>query len=250
MSADPTSSSASSTSTTASAGSSGASRPAGAGRAAVIWGGGIALALAAMLVPVVVRVGVEGHAELERAREMARSGTFHDQVLHLGRAARWRLPIARHDELALAKLIELGEAHEAMGPDGHARALVAYREARRALLATRTVDVADPARLAHANRRIAVLMAAQERALEMRAGAEPGREDHHLAALSVMPESDPGRSRWAAVAFVAWVAASVGFVVTGVDARGRLRAKQAVRWGMGVVALLVAWILLGGPAHP
>lgn len=190
------------------------------------------------------RVAVEGRAELELADRAAEAGDLDEEILHLGRAARWRLPLARHDERALERLMALGEAKEAEGADSRQEALAAYREARRAILATRSLRLADPGTFHEANRRIARLMAEQEREYGTDVGGTGDPEAWHLARLEEVPGPDPVRGGLASLAFLGWAVTAAGFSLRGLEARGRLRLPQAAWWGLANLALLVAWMVL------
>jgi hypothetical protein len=48
----------------------------------------------------------------------------------------------------------------------------------------------------------------------------------------------------AAACFVAWLVACVGWFVRGIDGKGRLQPRLALRWGAAVLLLLVAWVVL------
>ncbi len=194
-----------------------------------------------VLVPLCGRVAFEGHAELERADEAASAGDVDGEILHLGRAARWRAPVLAHDETARDRLMVIGREAEAEGVDRDHVALAAYREVRRALLATRTFSVSDPDQLQEANAAIARLMAAQEERFGTDVGGGGDPEAWHLERLSEMPGPVPWRASVAALAFVLWLGATVGFVTRGLDAAGRLRPKAAVRWGVASLVLLLTW---------
>ncbi len=71
----------------------------------------------------------------------------------------------------------------------------------------------------------------------------------HRELLSKEPGPDPVRGNLAALAFLGWAACIAGFVVQGIDPRGRLRPRPALRWGLGVLALLVAWTVLLTVSH-
>lgn len=204
--------------------------------------GWLVLVALVVLVPLSIRVAWEGSAELEKAEAAAATSRVDDEVVHLGRAARWRLPLAGHDEVALARLMELGLAHEDAGERD--QALVAYREARRAVLATRSFGLPDEETFHRANERIAALMAAQERDLGMDLSGEADQEHYHLALLEEVPGPNRTRSGFAALCFLAWLIATAGFVMRGLDAQGRLRTKTAVRWGGASIVLLIAWMVL------
>lgn len=191
--------------------------------------------IALLLVPLVGRTIVDGRAELTRAEAAAEDGDRDAEIRHLGRAARFRLPLAKHDELALARLREL--ALDAAARQEISTALVAWREIRSALIGTRTLDVADPELLAEANVAIVELMVAQARAADRPIAPERWAEEL---------EQDLGprhRSLFAASCFAVWLVASVGFFVRGIDAKGRLVPRPALRWGGCALLSLIAWLL-------
>jgi hypothetical protein len=198
--------------------------------------------LLAVLAPLCSRAGYEGQAELARADEAAAAGRVEDEIIHLGRAARWRTPWLSHDETARARLLQLGR--DALAGDEAAVALVAFREVRRALLATRTSGVADPQQLQEANDNIATLMAAQEERLGTDVGGTGDPRAWHLAQLQAPVGPTTWRATAAALAFVVWLVTAGGFMLRGLDAAGRLRARAAVRWGIASLAALVAWTWL------
>jgi len=196
-----------------------------------------------IVLPLVGRAAWEGRRELELAAEASELRDVDAQIEHLGRAARWRVPGFGHDEAAVDALMELGAAAEARGDAGSQRALAAYREVRRALLGTRGLFVPQRERFHEANERIAVLMAAQEERFGTDVGGRGDPYAYHLELLEEVPGPKPGRALFAALAFVAWLAAAGGFLVRGLDERGHLRPAPAVRWGGAAVVLLVAWMV-------
>ncbi len=189
-----------------------------------------------VLLPLCVRVLVDGRAELAQADAAAEAGDPDGELVHLGRAARFRLPLAEHDDIALARLAEL--ARSAEGADEVTVALAAWRELRRALIGTRVIDVSDPALLAEANAAIVELMVREARAEGRAIARERWTEelDQDLAPR--------GRSLLAALCMAGWLFACVGFFARGIDGKGRLDPKPARRWGGAVLGLLIAWILL------
>jgi hypothetical protein len=203
----------------------------------------VGIAAAALAVPLAARVVWEGRAEIERADRAHDEGDADLEVEHLGRAARWRMPLFGYDEAAIERLIDIGTAAEAEGDSGTQRALVAYREARRAILATRTWGVPDEETFERVNERIARLMADQEVRFGTDVGGEGDPYAHHLALLQEVPGPEPWRANLAAVAFLFWLVATGGFVMRSIDSRGRLIPKPAVRWGLGSLVLLLVWVL-------
>ncbi|MCB9716697.1 MAG: hypothetical protein H6712_22760 [Myxococcales bacterium] len=187
-------------------------------------------------------------AQLRAADEAWAAGALDAEIEHLGRALRWRAPLVDHDERALARLWAIGEAEQARGEAGRDGALAAFREIRRALLATRSWgDIPQRERWEAANERIAALMAEQSEAMGLPAAADPRAELHEQ--LARVPGPDPLRADLSALAFVGWLGCVVGFVLRGLDAKGRLRLPAAARWGVGALGLLVAWAVLLAVAH-
>ncbi len=204
--------------------------------------GGLLVSLA--VGTVVGRVALEGRAELELAERAGKDEDLDEQIIHLGRAARWRLPIARHDDRALEQLMRLGEEREMDGPEGRQEALACYREARRAILATRSLRLADPETFHEANRRIARLMAEQEEEYGTDISGTGDPEAWHLERLEEVPGPRPVLGALASLAFLGWAITAAGFALRGLEARGRLRLPQAAWWGLANLALLIAWMVL------
>jgi len=202
------------------------------------------LLLFGVSIPLAARVAWEGKAEIDAADQARAEQMLAQEIEHLGRAARWRLPIASHDEIALERLLEIGAEQEALGDDGVQLALAAYREVRRALLATRSWGIPHRDLFHEANRHIAALMAVQERAFGTDLSGRGEQEAYHLELLERVPGPDPVRANLAALAFLGWIVASGGFVLRALDAHGRLRPRPALRWGGASLLLLVAWMLL------
>ncbi|PRQ02251.1 hypothetical protein ENSA5_24870 [Enhygromyxa salina] len=198
--------------------------------------GWVALALVLVLGPLVVRAWIDGRGELRQADAAAELGDVDAQIRHLGRAARWRLPIASHDDRARARLEEIAELAAETGELDEA--LAAWRELRGALLGTRAIGVVDPEQLRAANLAIVELMARQAAAASV-----PSERERWAAEL----DEDLG-SRWqsllAAACFGGWLIGCVGFFVQGIDAKGRLDPRPALRWGGSILVLMVGWILL------
>jgi hypothetical protein len=194
----------------------------------VWWSAFFAIVVATLM----TRVVLDGRDELNAATIEGERGHPRREIVHLGRAARWRAPLFTHDERALSRLESIGAA--AVEAGDWALALDAYRELRRALWATRAWgSVSDPAALMRADAVIAEGMA--------HGGYDAGRAAEELA-------RDPtphGRGTGlAALAFVAWLAAMVGFIRKGLDRQGQLVPRPAIRWGVAALVLLAAWMVL------
>jgi len=197
-----------------------------------------------VVVPVFGRVLWEGRAELRRADEAERRGDVDEQIIHLGQAVRWRLPMAGHDELSMDALLQVGRDQELRGEAGEALALSAYRELRRSLLGTRSWGVYKQRHLERANLHIATLMGAQERRKNSEVATAYDPVAYHLALLQRVPGPPATGSKIASLAFLLWVGASLGFVLKGLSPKGRLRQPAGARWGTASLALLVLWMVL------
>ncbi len=190
----------------------------------------VVVAIVAVLGPLLIRAAIESRAELGRA-ELAEADSDLG-IVHLGRAARWRSPLTDHDERARDQLEQIAnEAELARDPE---LALVAWRELRGALLATRTWSVVDPEQLERANLGIVRGML-----VLARAAGEPEAGDRWLAELEAAPATDGVGTRIAALLFALWGVTLIGFVVRGLGG-GRAR----LRWAGANLLVLLGWLLM------
>lgn len=171
-----------------------------------------------IVAPLVARTWLEGRAELAQAAEAEIRGDVEQQIIHLGRAARWRMPLASHDDAAIDALLTIDD------PD---HALAACREARRALLGSRVAGVSRPDALQRANA-----------CIDERTPQSPN---------PVGSSPNPGPTPWlaavASIAFTLWVVSTGLLLARGLDGKGRLVPKPAVRWGAVSLVALVGWML-------
>ncbi|KIG16255.1 hypothetical protein DB30_04715 [Enhygromyxa salina] len=201
--------------------------------------GWVALAVVLVLGPLIARAWIDGRAQLLLAEAAASNGDVEAQLLHLGRAARWRLPLATHDDQARAQLGELALA--ATAANEHELALAAWRELRGALVGTRAIRVVDPEQLETANAAIVQLMVRQANA----SGQVVEAADRARWAAELEQDLVPRwRSLLASACFAAWLFACVGLFALGIDSNGRLDPRPALRWGGAALVSLLAWILL------
>lgn len=178
------------------------------------------------VVPLVVRVACEASGELDAASVAREAGDVDGEILHLGRALRWRLPLATHDERAIDRLLEIAEHDPAWS-------LPAYREIRSALLGSRALDVPHADVLADVDGRIAAVMADGD------AGAMATRRAE-LDVASTQSRLGPGL---AAAAWLGWVWAAAHMLRHGIDARGRPIRGVGTRAGLLALGMLVAWMI-------
>jgi len=188
------------------------------------------------MAPLLGRVACEARSELDAARAARERGLGDTEVVHLGRALRWRLPLSDHDEVALARLLEIGALAEAAGD--RPLALAALREVRSALLGSRALDVPHADVLGEVDGWIARLMADGDGA-----DGDPSSEAARREELRAVTEQSRSGPMLAAAAWLAWVIASARWMLRGLDARGRLVPGVGTRSGLLALALLVAWMI-------
>jgi hypothetical protein len=133
-------------------------------------------------------------------------------------------------------LASLADAGRAGGPD----ALAAWREARSAILATRSFYTPHRDLLEEANKNIAELSAAAEPASR---GSAEERRAWHAARLA---QDDSPSVGWTLVALLglgAWIAGAALFFVRAIDDKDRLRSRPAALYGLTVLVGLVLFFL-------
>jgi hypothetical protein len=201
---------------------------------------GAGIVVLGVAAPLLGRVAWEGQAELREADAAGERGRVDLEIVHLGRAARWRSPVSGHDEAALDRLMSI--AWEARERGDSQTALLAHREVRGALLATRGWSSLDEGLYHAVNGEIAAAMAAQERVFGTDLSGSGEAEAYHLALLE---QARPVASPWAVVASLAIVTAVLGLVI-GVTDRGVARRALVVLGALALVLAAVAWALRAG----
>jgi hypothetical protein len=170
-------------------------------------------------------------------------------------AARWYVPGATHVDAAYERLDALARASEARGDLD--TALAAWRGVRSSILATRSFYLPHAERLEPANRRIAVIMAALERAPARGAGDattapaivlpddigdDAGAVWHHQR-LAPVPGPSPFWSLVAILGFATWLTGGLVFALRGVTPDDRLVPRTAAYAGILVACGLLIWFL-------
>lgn len=220
----------------------------------------LALVLAVGLAAVMTRAVWAGARALANGDAAEQRGELALAVDLWRQAARWYVPGATHVAAAYQRLDTLARAAEARGDID--TALAAWRGIRSSILATRSFYLPHAERLEPANRRIAVLMAALERA----PARGPGDADTPAAGIALPPDgaSDfgddedaawhyqrlapvPGPSPfWSLVAiigFATWLTGGLVFALRGVTPDDRLVPRTAAYAGILVACGLVIWFL-------
>jgi hypothetical protein len=192
----------------------------------------LSAALTMLLGVVAARVVYSARTELENARLAAESGKG-DPLVHYRRAARFYVPGSPYHVLALERLAELGRAAQAAGDTP--RALSAYRAIRGSILATRSFYVPERARLAHADRQIAALMAEQPAPAIDLGKSKQQLRDEHLALLESSPDPNLFWTCVLLLGFAGFVTSAFAFSERAIDDDDRLRLPEARRWGTAIV---------------
>lgn len=168
-------------------------------------------------------------------------------------AARWYVPGAPYVGAAYQRLETLARAAEERGDID--TALAAWTGVRSSILATRSFYVPHAERLAPANQRIAVLMAARERAHDA-SGRPDDSRDHapaaagddpavawHYERLAPVPGPSVAWSVIAILGFITWLAGGLIFALRGVTHDDRLVPRTAAYAGILVAVGLLIWLL-------
>jgi hypothetical protein len=189
---------------------------------------------------VVTRVFWDGRAALQAGDDALARGDVEGAVVAWRRAARWYAPGAPHVATAYERLAAL--AREADAHHDRPGALLAWRAIRSSALATRSFFQPYAAELDAANERIAILMAAEEKATDPRQDEE-ARRQAELALLVRDDSPNLGFTVLALAGFAAWVGGGFWFARRGVSADDQLDRRTAIRSGLLVAAGLLLWML-------
>jgi hypothetical protein len=217
----------------------------------------LALVLAVCLAAVMTRAVWAGARALANGDAAEQRGELALAVDLWRQAARWYVPGATHVAAAYQRLDTLARAAEARGDLD--TALAAWRGIRSSILATRSFYLPHAERLEPANRRIAVLMAALERAPARGPGDDgapapdiaPPADDlgddedaaWHYQRLAPVPGPSPFWSLVAIIGFATWLAGGLVFALRGVTPDDRLVPRTAAYAGILVACGLVIWFL-------
>jgi hypothetical protein len=195
---------------------------------------------------VTLRVLWSSHGEWREAERCLAENDPPAAVDHFGRAARLYAPGSPWVERSLGRLEAMALAAEAHKDDS--LALMAWRELRSSVLATRSFYTPHPAMLERANQHIARLMAMSEPPSVAPGAKLAARERWHAARLA---QDDAPSVLWSVLALlglVGWIGAAIGLLLGGIDEEARLRRDAAIGWGLGIVAGLGLFLIALGRA--
>lgn len=186
------------------------------------------------------RVLVTGSRQLRAGEEALRAGRREEAIRSLGRAARMYTPGGGPSARALAQLRELAE--QADGRGEHALALLAWREVRSAILATRSFYVPQQALLQQANARIARLLAdLEEDDPELRREPLQARLAWHARVLDRDEMPRTGFVLLALMGTALFIGSGFGLALRTLDPTGRIALRPALRCG---ALALVGFLLM------
>lgn len=201
-----------------------------------------AIALLAIgLAIVTARVLWSARIEWSDAEAKLAAGDGERAVDHFGRAARLYAPGNPWSSRSLDRLEEIARRAERAG-DRDA-ALVAWREIRSSVLATRAVYSPNDARRAEADARIAALAAALESPALDPGSDEQARRLWHAERLAKTDEPAVGWTLLLLIGFAGFVGGAIGFLLGAVDEHDRLRGGPALAWAVGVCAGMTLFVL-------
>lgn len=211
--------------------------PAGPGRGALRVAATVAGVLAALLAIATTRVVLSARAEAVRGAAAAARGETRLAIDAFERAGRLRVPLGRTPALALDRLEAIAARADAAGDAATARA--ALEAARRALLGSRAFGVADPARRARVDTRLAALLGAADAGPE----DEAARRAWHAAALARDDAPEAGFALLAVLGFALWVGGAAALALTGLGPDLTLRRRPALLAAAALGCGLVAWVI-------
>ena len=199
-----------------------------------------AMVLAVVLLSAWGRAWVEGARYTERAAVAEQEERFDDALLEHRRAAQWYVPGSPYPRASLERLIALGDAALVAGDVSNA--LVAWRNARIAVLSARWLVVPNADLLPGLHERIGQAMAVQ--------AARGGAPDAERAA-AYTAQLDAWRTRqpnpWlgllASLGFIAWLITLGGLAWRSWDAAGGWQRSATLRWASANGVCLVVWLL-------
>lgn len=201
-----------------------------------------------LLATLLTRTWVEGRTELQAGRRAEAARQTELAIVHYRRAAQWYMPGSPTVTEALRQLRRIGTEFGRRSASGSAvdpaRALMAWRAIRAAILSTRSFYTPHRAELAEADQHIASLMASLP-APPIDAGKsfDQLRREHLALLRGAVRQPAPWWSACALLGFAAWVGGALTFFRRGRDANGTLIRREAQRWGGCVLAGVVLFIV-------
>jgi hypothetical protein len=185
------------------------------------------------------RAFYESRAELRQADEERSKGDIEEEIIHLDRAAHWYAPLNPYVGRALTRLWDIGQTIE---PEDPSLALLAYDSIRGSVHAIRSLYWPHRNWLPRVNERIASLRADEQVKQQPELEYAQALEIHRHALLV----DERPKTVWVVIlegAFLGWIAATVGLIVRGFDAEGRMQFRKSLPWIGAIVLLFGIWVV-------
>lgn len=171
-----------------------------------------------------VRVVIESHSELERAKSLQSSGDLDGAVVHFRRALRWYAPANPYSRQAGVQLLQMGRDAADAGQPSEARRT--YRALLAGIQSARTFLV--PYRDLHQSATDALSSLNAE--MELPEAPSTGGVIHFTSILVVF-------------GFLLWSTSALGFAMGGLDQNDRIIRRRAIGWSasfaVGMLSFLV-----------
>jgi hypothetical protein len=202
----------------------------------------VAVGVGLALIVVSVRLLYDSRSALHAGEMSEARGDRLEAIRHYQDAARLYLPASPYVRDALNRLEALATAAAQAGDGPSVRA--ALEAERAAILAARSLYIPNGSRLPDIERRLArVLAATEDRSVAPGVSFE-ARSAWHLERLARRPGPALAHVLLALTGLVLWVGSAIGFVSRGLDAKLRLRRRNAAIAGV-TFALGLAMFLVG-----
>lgn len=183
-----------------------------------------------------VRAGIESRSAFSLGEAAQANGDWESAVLHHRHAAQWHAPFIGRSAEAVDALIAIGD--ERVDASDTSGALVAYRSARFAIMATRHLTTPNAEALDELHPRISALMAEQVNGGE----ADATRFEDQLEAYEDRRPS-PALALGASVGFLAWLLALGMVAWRGFEPEGRVRPRPFIGWLFAALVFLATWLV-------
>lgn len=201
----------------------------------------LALTLGVALATFTLRAVVESHRYASAGDADVQRGDWESATLDYRHAIQWYVPVLGAQAHAFDALVALGDEAAAAGRVDDA--LVCYRSARFAVMATRSIWTPLADRLPSLHTKIATAMGSQ---LAGDDAPDPAAVEEFRVQLDAYRERSPGRvaGLGASLAFFAWLGAMFATATRGIGSDGSMQRGPLARWALVAAAALCAWIAL------
>lgn len=182
------------------------------------------------------RAGVESRQAFSAGSEAHAAGDWQSAVLHYRHSAQWHAPAISRSADAVEALVSIGDERATEGDvEG---ALIAYRSARFAIMATRHLTTPHAAALPELHEKIAGHMADQ-------AGGGADVRERYRTQLDDYEgrRPNPWLAFGASAGFALWLLSLAMMAWRGFEPEGRPRPRAFLGWLASAVLFLSVWLI-------